>query len=93
MAPDSGPFAQLKPLARLTGLIYAPLTPLLPGPLYLPAKFRIRFLPAVPTDRVDPEHPAPWEDPALVQTIANDIRATIQDELLDMLGQRRSVWF
>jgi hypothetical protein len=28
-----------------------------------------------------------------VQTIAHDIRATIQDELLDMLGKRRSVWF
>ena len=85
-------FAHLKPLARLTGLIYAPLTPLLPGTLYLPAKFRIRFLPAVRTDHIDPEHPAPWEDKALVQTIANDIRATIQEELYDLLGQRRSVW-
>ena len=28
-----------------------------------------------------------------MQTIAHDIRATIQDELLDMLGKRRSVWF
>jgi hypothetical protein len=28
-----------------------------------------------------------------VQTVAHDIRAMIQDELYDMLGQRRSVWF
>ena len=35
----------------------------------------------------------PWEDQALVQTVAHDIRATIQDELFDMLGKRRSVWF
>jgi len=78
-------FAQLNPLARLTGLIYAPLSPL----FYLPAKFFIRFLPPVRTDRMGPEA---WEDKALVQTIAHDIRATIQEELFDMLGQRRSVW-
>ena len=30
---------------------------------------------------------------ALVQTISDDIRATIQEELLDMVGKRRSVWF
>ena len=28
-----------------------------------------------------------------MQTVAHDIRATIQDELVDMLGERRSVWF
>jgi 1-acyl-sn-glycerol-3-phosphate acyltransferase len=83
-------FAQLNPLARLTGLIYAPLSPLLFPTLYLPAKFKIRFLSPVRTDRMGDE---PWEDKALVQTIAHDIRATIQEELYDMLGQRRSVWF
>ena len=30
---------------------------------------------------------------ALVQTVAHDIRATIQENLWDMLGKRRSVWF
>jgi hypothetical protein len=34
-----------------------------------------------------------WEDKSLVQTVAHDIRATIQDELFDMLGKRQSVWF
>jgi hypothetical protein len=28
-----------------------------------------------------------------VQTVAHEIRATIQAELVDMLGERRSVWF
>jgi 1-acyl-sn-glycerol-3-phosphate acyltransferase len=88
-------FAHIRPLQKLTGLIYFPITPLFPhfgllGTAYLPAKFKIRFLPPVPTDDLGP---APWEDQALVQTIAHDVRATIQEELLDMLGKRRSVWF
>jgi 1-acyl-sn-glycerol-3-phosphate acyltransferase len=89
-------FAQLGALQKLTGLIYFPITPTFPhfgllGALgFLPAKFKIRFLPPVPTDDLGDE---PWEDQALVQTIAHDIRATIQDELLDMLGKRKSVWF
>ena len=87
-----------QPLQRLTGLLYFPITPTFPhfgllGMLgYLPAKFKIRFLPAGarPTTCLGDE---PWEDKALVQTVAHDIRATIQDELVDMLGERRSVWF
>jgi 1-acyl-sn-glycerol-3-phosphate acyltransferase len=96
-AEESMPaFAQLKPLQRLTGLIYFPITPTWPhlGLLgmvgYLPAKFKIRFLPPVQTDDLGEEA---WEDKALVQTIAHDVRATIQEELLDMVGKRRSVWF
>ena len=57
---------------------------------YLPAKFTIRFLRPVRTDAMGDE---PWEDKGLVQTVAHDIRATIQDELIEMLGARRSVWF
>jgi 1-acyl-sn-glycerol-3-phosphate acyltransferase len=83
-------FGHLRALQRLTGLLYAPVTPLVPGPLYLPAKFKIRFLAPVPTDRMSGE---PWEDKGLVQTVAEDIRSLIQAELLDMVGQRRSVWF
>ena len=96
-AEESMPaFAQLRPLQRLTGLIYFPITPTWPhlGLLgmvgYLPAKFKIRFLPPVQTDDLGEE---PWEDKELVQTIAHDVRATIQEELLDMVGKRRSVWF
>jgi 1-acyl-sn-glycerol-3-phosphate acyltransferase len=96
-AEEAAPiFAHLRPLQRLTGLLYVPLTPTFPhfgllGMLgYLPAKFHIRFLPPVRTDAMGDE---PWTDKALVQTVADEIRETIQDELIDMLGERRSVWF
>ena len=87
-------FAQVGLLKRLTGLIYFPITPLFPhlgllGTAYLPAKFKLRFLAPVATDRMGAE---PWEDKGLVQEVAGDIRARIQDELVDMVGRRRSVW-
>jgi 1-acyl-sn-glycerol-3-phosphate acyltransferase len=88
-------FAHLGAFQRLTKLIYFPITPTFPhlGPLgmlgYLPAKFLIRFLEPVRTDDMGD---APWEDQALVQEVAMDVRAHIQENLLDMLGQRRSVW-
>ncbi len=87
-------FAQVGLLKRLTGLIYFPVTPLFPhlgllGAAYLPAKFKLRFLEPVPTDRMGAE---PWEDRGLVQDVADEIRARIQDELADMLATRRSVW-
>jgi 1-acyl-sn-glycerol-3-phosphate acyltransferase len=95
-AEEAAPiFAHLTPLQKLTGLIYAPLTPTFPhfGLLgmagYLPAKFRIRFLPPIPTDGFGDE---PWEDSALVQTIAHEVRAQIQSELVDMLAERKNVW-
>ncbi len=88
-------FAQVNVLKRLTGLLYFPITPLFPhlgllGTAYLPAKFKLRFLEPVATDRMGAE---PWEDKGLVQDVAGDIRARIQDELIDMVGRRRSVWF
>jgi 1-acyl-sn-glycerol-3-phosphate acyltransferase len=89
-------FAQVGLLKRLTGLIYFPVTPLFPhfGPLlgaaYLPAKFRIRFLEPIPTDQWGER---PWDDQGLVQTVAEDVRSRIQDELIDLVSHRRSVWF
>jgi 1-acyl-sn-glycerol-3-phosphate acyltransferase len=89
-------FAQLGLLKRLTGLIYVPITPTFPhfgvlgGMAYLPAKFRIRFLPPVPTDDFGSDEP--WEDKALVQSVAHEVRASIQEELFDMLAERTSVW-
>jgi len=88
-------FAQFNLLQRLTGLLYVPLTPTFPhgGVLgmagYLPAKFRIRFLEPIPTDQWGEE---PWEDKGLVQTVAEDVRARIQEELYDLVSQRKSVW-
>ena len=90
-AEEAAPiFAQVPMLQRLTGLIYFPITPTFPhlGPLgmlgYLPAKFKIRFLPPVRTDDMGDE---PWEDKGLVQTVAHEVRARIQDELFDMVGR------
>jgi 1-acyl-sn-glycerol-3-phosphate acyltransferase len=86
----------LRLLQRLTGLIYFPITPTFPSlgllgiTAYLPAKFRIRFLEPISTDRWGDE---PWMDRGLVQTVAEEVRARIQDELIDMLAARRSVWW
>ena len=79
-------FAHVGLLQRLTGLIYFPITPLFPhfgllGAAYLPAKFRIRFLEPIPTDQWGER---PWDDKGLVQTVAEDVRARIQEELIDM---------
>lgn len=95
-AEEAAPvFAQLGFLRRLTGLLYFPLTPTFPllGPLgmlaYLPAKFRIRFLPPIDTATMGDD---PASDKALVQTVAQDIRSLIQENLVDMVGKRNSVW-
>jgi 1-acyl-sn-glycerol-3-phosphate acyltransferase len=89
-------FGQVDVLRRLTGLIYFPITPTFPwlGPLgmlsYLPAKFRIRFL--EPIDTVELGGAEAVEDKALVQTLAQEIRAQIQESLYEMLARRKSVW-
>jgi 1-acyl-sn-glycerol-3-phosphate acyltransferase len=88
-------FAHVKLLQKLTGLIYFPVTPTFPAlgiagvVAYLPAKFRIRFLEPIPTDQWGPE---PWNDRGLVQEVAEDVRARIQESLIDLLAERRSVW-
>jgi 1-acyl-sn-glycerol-3-phosphate acyltransferase len=79
-------FAQIPLLAKVTGLIYAPVAPL----FYLPAKFQIRFMEPIRTDDMGDE---PWRDRGLVQTVSQEIRARIQEELFDMVGRRESVWF
>jgi 1-acyl-sn-glycerol-3-phosphate acyltransferase len=89
-------FAQLDFMKRLTGLLYFPVTPTFPwlGPLgmlgYLPAKFKLRFL--EPIDTVELGGSEAAQDKALVQTVAQEIRARIQENLHEMVGQRRSVW-
>ena len=94
-AEESAPvFAQLGLLKRITGLLYFPITPTFPhlgllGMLgYLPAKFKIRFLEPIRFDEEGLD-----EDKALVQTVAHEVRARIQEGLWDMLRTRKSVWF
>jgi 1-acyl-sn-glycerol-3-phosphate acyltransferase len=89
-------FAQIDILRRMTGLLYFPLTPTFPwlGPFgmlaYLPAKFRIRFLEPIDTAELGGAEAA--EDKALVQTLAQEVRARIQESLYEMLAKRKSVW-
>jgi 1-acyl-sn-glycerol-3-phosphate acyltransferase len=89
-------FAHLRPLQRLSGLIYFPLNHAFPhfglaaGLMYMPAKFKIRFMEPIDMAGYSPETA---EDPAEVQAIAEEIRTRIQLELDSMLSERRSVWF
>jgi len=94
-AEESAPvFAQVGLMQRLTGLLYFPITPTFPhfGLLgmagFLPAKFKLRFLEPIYFDE-EGMH----EDKALVQTVAHEVRARIQENLFDMLATRKSVWF
>jgi 1-acyl-sn-glycerol-3-phosphate acyltransferase len=96
-AEEAAPvFAQLGFMKRLTGLLYFPITPTFPwlGPFgmlgYLPAKFKVRFLEPIDTVELGAD---PDGDKALIQTVAQDIRARIQENLHDMLARRKSVWF
>jgi 1-acyl-sn-glycerol-3-phosphate acyltransferase len=97
-AEESAPvFAQVGLMKRLTGLLYFPITPTFPwlGPFgmlgYLPAKFRIRFLEPIDTAALGGREAA--DDKALVQTVAQEVRARIQEALHEMLAKRKSVWF
>jgi 1-acyl-sn-glycerol-3-phosphate acyltransferase len=87
--------ADIKPLARLLGLPYFPITPTFPllGPLGavpLPTKWHIAFGEPIPTDKYDA---GAADDPMLVFDLTDQIRETIQDTLYRLLLQRRSVFF
>ena len=88
-------FAHMRTLQRLTGLIYAPLNHAFPwfgplaGAMYLPAKFKIRFLEPIDMSGYPAET---VEDAAEIQMISERIRARIATELEEMLGERKSVW-
>jgi 1-acyl-sn-glycerol-3-phosphate acyltransferase len=89
-------FAHVPLLQRLTGLVYFPVNHAFPhfglaaALMYLPAKFKIHFLEPVDLTGYGPEDA---EDVALVQRLAEDVRARIQTELDGMLSSRGSVWF
>ena len=82
----------LKPLARLFGLPYFPVTPLFPllGPLGavpLPSKWYIEFGEPIATDAHDP---TAADDPMLVFNLTDQVRETIQQTLYRLLTQRRN---
>jgi 1-acyl-sn-glycerol-3-phosphate acyltransferase len=89
-------FAHVPLLQRLTGLIYFPVNHAFPqfglaaALMYMPAKFKIRFLEPLDLSEYGPEDA---EDLALVQRISDQVRTEIQLELDAMTSARRSVWF
>ena len=89
-------FAHVPLLERLTGLIYFPINHAFPhfglaaGLMYLPAKFRIRFLEPIDLSAYGPEAA---DDIALVGRLSARIRLRIQEELDDLVLARKSVWF
>mgnify|MGYP001946918843 CR=1 FL=1 len=83
----------IKPLARLLGLPYFPVTPLFPwlGPLGavpLPSKWLIEFGEPIPTEELD----ANPDDPMVVFNLADQVRETIQQTLYRLLLRRNSVF-
>jgi len=96
-AEESMPIVfKLPGIARAVGLPYVPITAnmLLFGPLglvlYFPAKFKLRVL-----DPVQFDVPADQDrySKSRIMDEAESIRLSIQENLYDMLRQRRSVWF
>jgi 1-acyl-sn-glycerol-3-phosphate acyltransferase len=81
--------ADVKPLARLLGLPYFPVTPTFPwlGPLGLvplPSKWMIQFCEPIPTAHLR-EHA---DDPMVVYNLADQVRETIQASLHELLERR-----
>jgi 1-acyl-sn-glycerol-3-phosphate acyltransferase len=89
-------FAHLRLLQRLSGLIYFPVNHAFPhfglaaAAMYLPAKFKLRFLEPISVDRYSPEDA---DDLELVQSLSETVRGRIQRELDRMVAARTSVWF
>jgi 1-acyl-sn-glycerol-3-phosphate acyltransferase len=89
-------FAHVPLLQRLTGLIYFPVNHAFPhlglaaGLMYMPAKFKIRFLEPVHFDCYGPDDA---DDIELVQSLAEGIRERIQGEVDRLISERTSVWF
>ena len=86
--------ADLKPLARLLGLPYFPVTPLFPhlgllGMMPLPSKWYIEFGEPIGTGAYEPEAA---DDAMTMFDITDQVRETIQQTLYRLLLQRRSVF-
>ncbi|MGQ4596933.1 1-acyl-sn-glycerol-3-phosphate acyltransferase [Nocardia sp. R6R-6] len=86
--------ADLKPLARLLGLPYFPVTPLFPhlgvlGAVPLPSKWYIEFGTPVATTVYEPEAA---DDPMTMFEITDQVRETIQQTLYKLLTKRRNVF-
>jgi 1-acyl-sn-glycerol-3-phosphate acyltransferase len=89
-------FAHVPLLQRLTGLIYFPINHAFPhfglaaGMMYLPAKFKIRFLEPISLEGHGPDDA---DDLELVRSLSEEVRARIQGSVDDLISSRTSVWF
>ena len=87
--------ANLKPVARVLGLPYFPVTPLFPhfGPLGmvpLPSKWIIEFGAPIETAHLKPDAA---DDPMVVFDLTDRVRETVQQTIYSLLARRRSVFF
>ncbi len=85
----------LKPLARLLGFPYFPITPTFPwlgvlGAVPLPSKWLIEYGEPIHTDQIDAEAA---NDPMFVFNLTDQVRDAIQQTLYKNLMHRRSVFF
>ena len=90
-------FAHVPLLQRLTGLIYFPVNHAFPhfglaaGAMYLPAKFKIRFLEPGRPERIRTRGRRRCRARAVDRR--GRPRATIQREVDSLVASRESVWF
>jgi 1-acyl-sn-glycerol-3-phosphate acyltransferase len=87
--------ADLRPLARLFGLPYFPITVLFPwlgalGMIPLPSKWIVEFCEPIRTDHLDPDSAS---DPMAVFEVTDQVRQSIQQTLLKNLRMRRSIFW
>ncbi|MGH3432249.1 MAG: 1-acyl-sn-glycerol-3-phosphate acyltransferase [Thermocrispum sp.] len=83
----------IRPLARLLGLPYFPVTPFFPllgplGAIPLPTKWHIEFGEAIRTDLVEGDA----DDPMLVFNLTDRVRESIQQMLYARLAERHSIF-
>ena len=81
--------ANVRPLAKVTGLPYVPVTPLFPwlgplGLLPLPSKWLIQFGKPIDTSTLTEDA----DDPIVVFNLADQVRETIQESLHELLERR-----
>ena len=84
----------LRWLARLFGLPYFPITPLVPlagpiGMIPMPSKWHIEFGAPIPTVGYDDSAP---EDPMVTFELTDQVRETIQQTLYRLLANRRNTF-
>lgn len=86
--------ADFKPLARLLGLPYFPITPLFPllgplGAIPLPSKWHIEFGEPIETSGYDA---VAADDPMVTFDVTDQVREEIQQTLYRLLANRRNVF-